>query len=112
MKTFQPKIVMHGNRLNDFVNQRFVQSLRTFQVLPQIHTYPEIVFFMGLNEEVKTSISFFACFTALSSVRPTTDKGGWLAESKIVRSVIKTALKKKVQVMKSKQYVLLLSACC
>jgi hypothetical protein len=47
-----------------------------------------MVFFMGLNDEVKTNMSPFPCFTAFSSVKPTTDRGGWLPKAQEVRSLL------------------------
>jgi len=37
-----------------------------------------MVFFMGLNVDVKMRISFSELSTACSSDMPTTDSGGWL----------------------------------
>jgi hypothetical protein len=47
-----------------------------------------MVFFMGLNDELKTNVSPFACFTAFSSVKPTTDRGGWLPKAQEVRFLL------------------------
>lgn len=47
-------------------------------VLPKNNTYPEIVFFIGLNVDVKTRTSPLHCLTASCSLKPTTDRGGML----------------------------------
>ena len=40
--------------------------------------HPEMVFFMGLKEDVNTSTSLLAFSTASTSVMPTVARGGWL----------------------------------
>lgn len=41
------------------------------------------MFFIGLNVDVKTKMSPFACSTACSSLRPTTDSGGMLQSNAV-----------------------------
>jgi hypothetical protein len=47
-------------------------------------TYPDMLFFIGLNDEVKTRISPLASSKACCSLRPTTDSGGMLLNIIIV----------------------------
>jgi len=42
------------------------------------HTYPEMVFFIGLKLDVKINRSPLVCSIASSSLRPTTESGGML----------------------------------
>lgn len=60
----------------------------------KVYTYLEMMFFMGLNEETNTNISFLACFTACSSVKPTTDRGGWLPEVPQVSFLLNSTYRK------------------
>lgn len=50
--------------------------------ISDLQNYPEIVFFIGLNVDVKTEISPLACSIACSSLRPTIERGGMLQTSK------------------------------
>jgi hypothetical protein len=42
------------------------------------YAYLDMLFFIGLNDEMKTRISPLASSKACSSLRPTTDSGGML----------------------------------
>lgn len=49
-----------------------------------------MVFFIGLNDDVKTDISPLTCSMACSSLCPTTDRGGMLLSKKRCLMVKKT----------------------
>lgn len=62
---------MSCKRLNQF-NDKLIESSIV------VKSYPEMVFFIGLNVEVYTAISPLAFSIACSSLSPTTESGGML----------------------------------
>ena len=84
-----PMTLKHGNFYSTWNRRKINKTIRIYcsiSACKQQHfwtiTYPEMVFFIGLNVDVKIKISPFACSIARCSLRPTTESGGILNQQR------------------------------